>query len=167
METYLLDTSALSPLVDSSHGNHGHATTLVASLRSSPIYVSTIALGELAYGLALYEKSRGTRLANAEQMLNDALDYPRLDVGHHTATEYAALRATVATHFLPNVTKEFQKKWIEDWVDQFTGKKLGVDENDLWICAQALEMNLTLIADDKMNRIKRAEPKLKWLPVQP
>ena len=104
-------------------------------------------------------------MPNAAQMLNDALNYPQLWVEHHTAIEYASLRATIAVHYLPKVTKQFRLKRIEDWVDQFTGKKLGVDENDLWICTQAIEMNFTLIADDKMNQIKRAEPKLKWQPI--
>ncbi len=162
-----MDTSALSPLVDSSHPKHGLATTLVASLSGSPIYVSGLALAELAFGLALHEKAHGTKMPNAEQMLSDAKSYPPLWIEHHTATEYASLKATIAVFYLPNVTRQFRKKWVEDWVDQYTEKKLGVDENDLWICAQALEMNFTLIADDKMNRIKKAEPKLKWLPIQP
>lgn len=167
METYLLDTSALSPLVDSSHPKHGLATTLIANLSSTPMYVSVLALAELAFGLELHEKAHGTKVPNAEQMLSDALNYPRLWVEHHTAAEYASLRATVAVFYLPNVTKQFRKKWVEDWVDRYTCKKLGVDDNDLWICAQALEMNFTLIADDKMNRIGKAEPKLKLLPIQP
>lgn len=168
METYLLDTSALSPLVDNSHSKHHSATTLIAGLSGSPIFVSVAALAELKFGFALYEKTHGAKLPNAEKMLSNAFQYPRLDVEHHTATEYASLRATIAAFYLPNVTRQsrFRTKWIEDWVDQYTGKKLGVDENDLWICAQALEMNFTLIADDKMNRIKKAEPKLKWLSIQ-
>ena len=162
-----MDTSALSPLVDSSHPKHGFATTLVASLSGSPIYVSGLALAELAFGFALWEKAHGTKMPNAEQILRDAKSYPQLWIGRHTAAEYASLRATIAMFYLPNVTRQYRKKWVEDWVDQYTGKKLGVDENDLWICAQALEMNFTLIADDKMNRIKKAEPKLKWRLIQP
>lgn len=131
------------------------------------MYVSVLALAELAFGLELHEKAQGTKVPNAEQMLYEAFNYPQLLIEHHTATEYASLRATIAMYYLPNATKQFRKKWIEDWVDQYTGKKLGIDENDLWICAQALEMNFTLIADDKMNRIRKAEPKLKWLPIQP
>lgn len=166
MEAYLLDTSALSPLVDDSHGNHNPATTLITGLSGLPIYISTIALAELEYGLELYEKSLGTKLVNADRMLSVAKTYPRLDVDHHTASEYARLKSTIAAHFLPNVTRNFRTKWIEDWVDKFTGKSLGIDDNDLWICAQALQMNFTLIADDKMLRIRRAETKLKWLPIQ-
>jgi tRNA(fMet)-specific endonuclease VapC len=77
------------------------------------------------------------------------------------------LKAMLATHYLPNVTKQFRTKYVEDWIDKFTGKVLGIDDNDLWICAQSCEMNFTLIADDKMNRIKKAAPKLKIIPIQP
>jgi tRNA(fMet)-specific endonuclease VapC len=165
VETYLLDTSALTPLADASHLKHAAATTLIQSLKNAPIYASAISIAEMMYGLALYEKTHGTKLPNADQMLSDAKLYPMLDIEHHTAAEYAELKATIATYYLPNVTKQFRTKYVEDWVDKFTGKALGIDDNDLWICAQSCEMNFTLIADDKMNRIKKAVPKLKIIPI--
>ena len=165
METYLLDTSALSPLVDASHNKHARATVLIQRLAPSPIFVSVLALAELRFGLDLYERSQGMPLPNAQQMLSAAQGYECLDVGHHTAAEYASIKAAVALRYLPNVTKQCRKKWVEDWVNQFTGKKLGIDDNDLWICAQACEVNFTLIADDKMKRIKTAEPRLKLLSI--
>jgi tRNA(fMet)-specific endonuclease VapC len=88
-------------------------------------------------------------------------------VEHHTADEYAQLKSNLAVYYLPNQTKQFRTKYIEDWIDQFTGKALGIDDNDLWICAQARELNLTVIADDKMNRIKGADPLVKILPIAP
>ena len=165
METYLLDTSALTPLLDSTHLKHSAAKALIVSLNGAPIYVSAISLAEMMYGLALYEKTHGIKLPNADQMLSDAKPFPLLDVERHTVAEYAALKATVAIHYLPNVTKQYRTKYVEDWIEKFTGKALGIDDNDLWICAQACEMNFTLIADDKMNRIKKAELKLKIIPI--
>jgi predicted nucleic acid-binding protein len=48
---------------------------------------------------------------------------------------------------------------LENWVDQATGQRLQVDENDLWMCAQARERNLVMLtADRKMDRIARADP---------
>ena len=32
--------------------------------------------------------------------------------------------------------------------------ELGIDENDLWIAAQAIEHNLVLVTNDEMKRIK-------------
>jgi tRNA(fMet)-specific endonuclease VapC len=165
VESYLLDTSALTPLIDISHSKHSAAKTLIQSLNDAPIYVSAISLAEMMYGLAVYERTQGTKLPNADKMLSDAKSFPLLDVERHASAEYAALKATIATHYLPNVTKQHRTKYVEDWIDKFTGKVLGIDDNDLWICAQACEMNFTLIADDKMNRIKKAEPKLKIISI--
>jgi len=53
-------------------------------------------------------------------------------------------------------------RWIEEWVDKATGQKLQVDENDLWLCAQAKERNLILLtADKKINRIKAVVPAIR------
>ena len=39
-------------------------------------------------------------------------------------------------------------RWIEDWVDRGSGKKLQIDESDLWIAAVATERDLTVITGD-------------------
>jgi tRNA(fMet)-specific endonuclease VapC len=60
--------------------------------------------------------------------------------------------------------REFRKKFAEDWINQFTGKTIGVDDNDLWICAQALEMNFVLVrGDKKMQVMQQADPLLKLM----
>src|ERR1051326_8570598 len=107
----------------------------------------------------------GGPLPNAANMLRIARSYPRLDVSHHTAAAYAELKSTVAIYHLPNVTRRHRTKWVEDWISQFTGKALGVDDNDLWICAQAREMNFVVVANDKMQRIREADPHLRFLRV--
>ena len=54
---------------------------------------------------------------------------------------------------------------VVDWVDKATGKKLHVDENDLWICAQAKERDLVfLTADRKIHeRVSDADPCVRFL----
>jgi tRNA(fMet)-specific endonuclease VapC len=165
VETYLLDTSALSPLVDVGHNNHAAIRAKIISLGASPVYVSAIALAELEYGFLLAEKSSGNPLPSADKMIRTASAYPRLDVTQHTAAAYAELKSSLAVYHLPNVTKQYKKKRVEDWISKFSGKPLGVDDNDLWICAQAREMNFVVVANDKMNRIREADTQLKFLAV--
>jgi predicted nucleic acid-binding protein len=163
VEAYLLDTSALTPLVDAGHVKHHAACAKIAALGSAPIYVSVIALAEMQYGFLMHEKFAGSILPDADKMMNKALGYPRLDILAHTATAYADLKSSLAKHYLPTPKKEFRKKHVEEWVDQFTGKPLAVDDNDIWVCAQAREMNFVVIAGDKMERIRQADPFLKHL----
>jgi predicted nucleic acid-binding protein len=162
VESYLLDTSALSPLVDPGHLRHTVASAVVAALGAAPIYVSVVALAEMRYGIQLYEMSTGGSLPNAAAMTASAQQFPRMDISRHTATEYAELKSILAVHYLPNVTRQFRKRYVEDWIDQFTGKALRIDDNDLWICAQARETNLTVIAGDRrMDVIRKADPTVK------
>jgi predicted nucleic acid-binding protein len=44
------------------------------------------------------------------------------------------------------------------WEDPVTGHQLGIDENDLWIAAQAVEHNLVLITSDKLLKLREADP---------
>ena len=122
MEAYLLDTSVLSPAVDAGHNQHTAAITTIKSIGTAPIYVSVLALAELIYGFELYKKSTGSVLPDADKMLAAAVLWPPLEVTHHTAAVYAELKAALAVHCLPNVTREFRKKYAEDWINQFTGE---------------------------------------------
>jgi tRNA(fMet)-specific endonuclease VapC len=162
VDSFLLDTSALSPLVDDEHPQHLGAIASIAAIGDCPIYVSVIALAELRFGVYLHEMAKGRRLRNADELISKAEQYPRLEVTTHTLHEYARLKSTLATYYLPKVTRNFRQRWVEDWIDQFTNKRLRVDDNDLWICAQALEVNFTVMrGDKKMDVIKRAEQRLK------
>jgi predicted nucleic acid-binding protein len=165
VDSYLLDTSALSVLIYAGHVQHANIAGRIQSLGNAPIYVSAVALAELEYGFLLAERAFGAPLADADRMIREARNYPRLDVTQHTAAAYAELKAKVAMHHLPRVTRGFGRKPIEDWVSQFTGKALCIDDNDLWICAQAREMNFVVVANDRMQRIREADQQLKFMPV--
>jgi predicted nucleic acid-binding protein len=39
-------------------------------------------------------------------------------------------------------------RWIEDWIEVGSAKRLQIDENDLWICAQAKERDLVVVTGD-------------------
>ena len=49
-----------------------------------------------------------------------------------------------------------EKKRAEQMYDPIAARELGIDENDLWIVAQALERNLILVTSDKMCRMHEA-----------
>jgi tRNA(fMet)-specific endonuclease VapC len=97
-------------------------------------------------------------------MIEQACAYAVLDLSHHTAASYSALKTRLATKYLANVLRRDRPKYVEDWVDKATGKALGVDENDLWMCAQSKERDLVLVtADARMKRIEDADPDVRLL----
>jgi len=65
---------------------------------------------------------------------------------------------------MPSNFRRDRPRYIEDWVDKATGKALAVDENDLWMCAQAKERGLIFVTTDaRMRRIEDADPDVRLL----
>jgi predicted nucleic acid-binding protein len=70
----------------------------------------------------------------------------------------------MAAKYLAKPLRRDRPKYVEDWVDQATSKALGVDENDLWMCAQAKERGLVLVTtDQRMKRIEDADSDVRLL----
>jgi predicted nucleic acid-binding protein len=165
VDGYLLETSALSALLDPEHDKHAIVKSTIAGLSSgAPVYVSSVALAELAFGVKLYEACKGS-LPKADNMLAGANSYPKVDVTRHTSLEYAELKKNIALKYLAvPLSKDDRKRWIENWVDKNSGQTLGIDENDLWQCAQARERNLVLVTiDRRIKRISEADQILQLL----
>lgn len=57
----------------------------------------------------------------------------------------------------------FRRKGLrpEQLVDPTTAKELDIQENDLWLAAQALEHNLVLVSHDKMTRLRKVAEELR------
>ena len=161
MDGYLIDTSALSALLDPLKPNHQLAQNTIESLESeAPKYVSAIALAELEFGCRLAEIFEHNSPERFADIIQRARSYPLLAITKHTSTYYAQLKAGLAQTYLQKALKRPKKpRWLEDWVDKATGKMLQIDENDLWMAAQASERNLVLVTGDaKMTRIQDANP---------
>ena len=162
----MLETCALSAHLDFHHEMHVAVKSVVDNFHpDSPTYVSTIALAELRFGAALFELS-GAPLPKWSTILAGALAHEPLHITHHTSAEYAVLKTNVAKKYLKNPRdKKKRKRWIENWVDKATSQILGIDENDLWMCAQARERNLILVTTDKkIQRIADADAALRlWI----
>ena len=67
MEGHLLDTSALTPIVDVGHNQYGSRVTTIKIIGNYPIYVSAIAFAEMQYGFQLYEKLTGIMPPDAKR----------------------------------------------------------------------------------------------------
>jgi tRNA(fMet)-specific endonuclease VapC len=167
VDDYLLETTALSALLDSQHPRHAAATAIISALDTrARKYVSVIALAELMYGFRLYQAARRTPHPNATHTISSASTYLKLNVTIHTSKEYEALKTNIATTYLNNVlSRKERRRWIEDWCNQFTGKKLCIDENDLWMCAQARERNVVLITSDENMTVivSMADPMVRFM----
>ncbi|HEX4952396.1 MAG TPA: PIN domain-containing protein [Thermoanaerobaculia bacterium] len=158
---YLLDTNVLRYWFDDGRPEHDAVTRRIASLpEASPLAISAITLGEVEYG----HRALGSYGDPAEEaQFNDFISsrLPTvLNVGKHTRGPYGLLRALLFERFAP---KDRRKKGLrpEELLDPTSGKELGIQENDLWIAAQALELNLVLVTNDKMQRLREVGTELR------
>lgn len=165
MEGFLLDTSALSTYLNVDHQNHAGAVAAFASLSSdAPVFVSIVSLGEFEFGVRLAEAASSKRMIEYRERLKIVAAYAPLDITRHSAAVYAELRSSLALRVQRKANSQKLSRWLEDWIDANSDKRLQIDENDLWIAAQAKERDLTLITNDRdMEVFREIDPEIRLL----
>ncbi len=162
MPGYLIDTQTISYWFDGKSGGYPSVQAAAEARRSDdvPLYISAISLGEIQYGHAVHPTGAGLVRESFLEFVREK--FPQvLRVSRHTAEPYGRIRAILFEMFGPK-SRKGKKKRAEELCDPATGRELGIDENDLWIVAQAAERNLVLVTHDKMVRIQKAlqEPEI-------
>ncbi len=152
MNGYLLDNNAVGHWFS----QQAHLCARIRALGAGPpLFVSAIILGEIECGHKICSTTDKDRRRPYEEFIAKRLHHHVLNVGLHTAEPYAYLRSNL---FLRCVPRSSRQKRPEMWEDPLTGQQLGVDENDLWTAAQAIEHNLVLVTSDKLLRLRDADP---------
>lgn len=153
---YLLDTCIISNLYDPRRKKHSDVRSAIEALDpASPQFLSVIVLAELLFGLRMAE-STGQDLTHIRSTIERADEGRRLaKIGYHTSESYGEVKSQLALHWINPEAK--RPRWPEDWKDRVTAKNLQIDENDLWLVAQAVERNYVLLTSDT-NLKERFEP---------
>jgi len=76
-----------------------------------------------------------------------------LDITKATRISYGVLKASENEKYAPNANRRSGLR-PEQLIDPVTSQELSIQENDLWMAAQALEYNLVFVTNDKMERIR-------------
>ena len=166
MPGYLFDTSVISAFLDAEHSRYDEIREAVAQFDpADPQYLSAISLAETAFGVRMAEAFKPNAAKRFKEVLRMARRRTALAVTRNTAMVYARLKTDLAKRYLANASRQGRPRWVEDWVDKTTGKKLQIDENDLWMCAQAKERDLVLVTTDgdMQRHISKADPALRFL----
>lgn len=116
------------------------------------VAMSVITWGEIDYGYNVMTSKERSRKAPFRSFLAGQSPWT-VSLDKHTAVEYGKLRAKLFEKFGP---KDMKRKGLrpEQLVDPATSLQLQIQENDLWIVAQAIRYGLTLVTNDKMTGIK-------------
>lgn len=148
---YLLDTSVASAIWDAGHPAHGATRERILTELGpdAELFISTITLGEIEFGLAatngLPEDRRSAirHAASAHRIV--------LDVTRHVTRTYGTLRSALYHKYAPK--KDRKTKRPESLIDPITSLELGIQENDLWLYSTALTHNLVFVTRDAMHRL--------------
>lgn len=150
---YLLDTSVFSAYSSSKHMHHKLAQDFLDNGPPSqgiPTFLSVVNLMELAFGIKLAFARDGVARPDLDRMLAAAQAYDCRSVDRHVVEEFASLRVTLASRFLPAKIRSLGKLGeIERWRNEITNEHLAIEECDLWLAAQAAVMDVTLVTLEK------------------
>lgn len=146
---YLLDTNVFSAWVDVRHARHVAVVDRVAALGESYIFLSTVTVSEVEFGLALPHSLDIAMVAAIRQGLNR---FQVLELDRHVGEPYGVIRAWLVAHYGPKDRRR-KLRSLSDLADQATDRELGIEENDLWLASQAIATDAILLTGDRMNRI--------------
>jgi predicted nucleic acid-binding protein len=150
MRDYLIDTNIweywFNPSKEPSHGN---VLKLIDKIKQeeSRLWISVITWGEIEYGYCSMKEKERSLETEFRQFVNDRS--PKVyDIDKHVAATYGQIRTMLFEKYAPEEKKRKGKR-PEQLVDPVTAKELGIQENDLWIIAQAVTKDMVLVTNDK------------------
>jgi len=140
MRDYLLDTNIWAYMwhTDKYPKQAANVLKRLNKLTSdNKLSISIITWGEISVGLP-------GNIPRKQLKFITAVNASRIGLDKYVAEKYGELRGLLADK-LPKRKKGLNP---EQLVDRFTWLELGSLENDLWIAAQAMTRNLTLVTND-------------------
>lgn len=164
MKAYLLDTNVISDWFDSRHERHEavSARAREKAQAGDQLWTSVVVIAEIEYGIrtATKDSKDGLNEFRSEVHSEFVHNHLLLNISHHTAVIHGALRAELFEEY-SDKRKRKKSRRPEELVCPTTSRELGIQENDLWIVAQAIERNATLVTrDNAMGRIWKVVPEL-------
>ena len=112
----------------------------------SRLYISTVTLGEIEFGHRVTRTPNATEQAKSWAFVHQIGLVP-LDVTRHVGEYYGELKAWLFNNCFDKSLRTRAKRFRQ-LVDPISGEDLHVQENDVWIAAQAMTHNLVLVTHD-------------------
>lgn len=155
MPDYLLDTNILSMWYDINRVEHSIVLAHVKAARTpgtqtgyvSRLFISTVTLGEVEYGHRSATTPDPVKQTEYLKFIREQCPVP-LDITHHVAEQYGTMRAWLFNNCSPKNGRSKAKR-AEQLVFPASGQELGIDENDLWLAAQAMTHSLVFVSHDR------------------
>jgi predicted nucleic acid-binding protein len=162
LDGYLLDNNIINYWHNAKVPEHALVTARIAALPAdTPLRVSAIVIGEIEDGMRrALSPTEEAKKKHRELRVFLRQNFPRtLPVTEQTSVLYGEIRSRIFRHCYPGFSgrqgkSPRPKKRPEEWVNPATSSELGIEENDIWIAAQAAETNLIFVTHDGMANIR-------------
>ncbi len=160
MRDYLIDTQTIRYWYDRGCQQHDIVVANIESLRKQVessenkprLIVSVITLGEIEFGHRVNPSADPNVQADYLKFVGEQLPV-RLEVTEDVTAFFGEIRKRLFDTYAPG-DKRKPKMRPEQLVDPITSRELGIQENDLWLCAQAIGHGMVLVTNDGMRRIR-------------
>ncbi len=160
MRDFLLDTQTIRYWHDGACAQHVVVAGNVAALQKLTatselkprLLVSVVTLGEIEFGHRVALAPDLVAQAAYVKFVQKELPGP-LELSPDASAAYGELRTRLFNRYAPG-DKRKPKMRPEQLVDPATAKELQIQENDLWLCAQAIAHGMVLVTNDRMTQIR-------------
>jgi len=151
---YLLDTMILRYWYDDRCPEQAKVIARVQAVRQADpltryvprLFISVVTLGEIGFGHKVTPTPDLREQSEYLKFVRKECPEP-LEITAHVGESYGDLKAWLFDNFRDK-TKRRKDLRLSQLVDPISANKLGADENDLWIAAQAMTHNLVLVTHD-------------------
>ena len=164
MSDYLLDTNILRYWYDTGCPEHAKVLANVRAVRHPDpqtqyvprLFVSVITVGEIEYGHRYAPTPNVSDQLKYCAFVRQQCPAP-LEIITHVSRYYGELKAWLMGNFCPK-TMRTRATRLKQLVDPATTEQqLHVQENDVWIAAQAMTFNLVLVTHDSRGNFGRLQ----------
>lgn len=156
MRDFLIDTNIWEYWFNPAREpEHSHVLKRVSELDklceeavfSYRVWISSVTWGELEYGYQVQVNKEHSLETPFRQFIHK-ISPKEFIVSKHVTRDYGMIRAKLFEKYGP---KEKKKKGLrpEQLIDPVTSLQLRIQENDLWLVAQAITRNLVLVTNDR------------------
>ena len=130
---------------------HSHVLARVSELKKRSdfrLHISSVTWGEIAYGYKARKEKERSLEAPFRQLIHEIAP-KEYCIDRSVVGDYGRIRARL----FEKCGSEGKKKGLrpEQLIDPVTSLQLRIQENDLWIVAQAVTKDLTLVTNDRQS----------------
>jgi predicted nucleic acid-binding protein len=160
LRDFILDTQTIRYWYDPQCLQHDAVVGNINALRKRTassadvpkLVVSVVTLGEIEFGHRVARVPLPDAQEAYTSFVRKQLPF-RLEVSEDAAAAYGELRKLLFDKYAPG-EKRKPKMRPEQLIDPVQAIALQIQENDLWLCAQAIAHGMVLVTNDRMQAIQ-------------